>query len=79
MRISTLTKVNSLEVQRRMLANARAMVEGDQVSVIVGGKYQDDAMTAIIRPSLLGEIDARLHRNAAELRALGVELDANPT
>ena len=74
MRLASLPLANIAVGERRRLLALREAVESDKLQVVISSAYQDDAMVALVRPVLAREINARLHRVEAELKALGVEL-----
>jgi len=78
-RLDQLERVNALAEERRCLQ--ALLKEGDlQVSFTVSGKLgpyyslHGEAIVELARPVLVGEVRARLCRNTAQLKQLGVEV-----
>ena len=79
MRLDRLNQVNDLVLERKHL---QALLEDGvlQVSFTVSGKLgpyyslNDESIVELARPSIVGEVRARLRRNQAALEQLGVEI-----
>ncbi|MGI4730925.1 MAG: hypothetical protein ACRYFW_04150 [Janthinobacterium lividum] len=51
----------------------RAEVEADRLQVTIASTYQDDAMAALVRPVVLGEINGRIRALDRDLISMGVD------
>lgn len=74
MRLGALDMVNRSVKERDRLLALRAEIEADGLNVVIRGQYQDDAMVALIRPVINGEITGRLRRIESDLVSMGVDL-----
>lgn len=74
MRLANLSMINRSVGERERLLKLRAEVEADQCQVVIRGTYQDDAMAALVRPVIVGELNGRIRALERELVGMGVEL-----
>lgn len=74
MKLGNLTMVNRNVAERDRLLGQISMGEVG-VTVLVGSEiWSDDALTALVRPVVLGELRGRLRQIEADLVGMGVEL-----
>ena len=75
MKLSMLPIVERTAKARDAIDLAIAAVEMDLVQVTIQGVYQDDAMVALIRPVVMGELKARRASLDRDLDSYGVKVD----
>ena len=75
MKLSHLALVTREAEELRRIADALNAIENGLVDIVVAGKYQDDAMKELIKPVLVGELQARRAAIHRDLEAQGVDID----
>ncbi|WP_375290902.1 hypothetical protein [Qipengyuania sp.] len=75
MKLSRLSEVSAMQMRMRRIEDALAATELGYIAVSLGGKGQDDGLTAVLRAPILTELKARKAAVVRELHELGVEVD----
>ena len=86
MKLARLMMVNRIAETRRLLLEQIAVVEKQPdpaalrllkapFRIVIGEQVQDHAMTAIVRPIVLGELRGRVRSLDRDRAALGVEVE----
>ena len=71
--LASLPIINCAVAARDRSIKLRAEVEADRLQVTIASTYQDDAMAALVRPVVLGEINGRIRALDRDLISMGVD------
>ncbi len=72
--LTSLPIINRAVAERERLLGLRAAVEADRLQVTIASNYQDDAMAALVRPVLIGELNGRIRALERDLVSMGVDV-----
>lgn len=75
MKLAALPMINCSAAERERLIRLREAVKADALQVTISGTYQDDAMAALVRPVVIGELTGRIRALERDLVGMGVDLD----
>lgn len=75
MKLSRLNMVNQAVREKGDLALALSSLKGGLIDIIIAGKYQDDAMKAVVMPVIEKEIAGRIAAIDRDLKSWNVEID----